>query len=826
MLVCLLTVSVGIARPNQQLPKEGTGPWVVDVYFDNQQQLQRYANKNEPWAVNREKNYFTVSVENLHQYQELFSYGFRVEVNNKMMASSQIIKKAIAENKIEDTKSIPGFACYRTVEETFATMDTLETNYPNLATVIDIGDTWEKATPGGNAGYDMRVLKITNSAISGPKPILYINSSIHARELTPAELNTRFAEYLLTNYGTDAEATWLVDHREIHLLLQGNPDGRKIAETGIYKRKTQNNNHCPGSDNRGIDMNRNFGWMWNQGSGSSGVACDQTYRGPSAQSENENTAIDSYLKTLFIDARGSNLADAAPDDTTGVFIDIHSYSELVLWPYGFDAPNAIPLAPNHNQLRTLGRKFAWYNDYYPQASNQLYGADGASDDNAYGQLGVAAYTFELGTEFFQNCSVFESTILPKNLKALIYAAKVADTPYITASGPDLENINLSSNSVAAGTNITVTAVANDQHFNSSNGVETTQNIAMVELFVDQLPWLTTSVPVLMTAVDGNFDEKIEDVVAEINTDGFLMGQHVLYIQSTDANGVTGVPYARYFSLIDPAQLGTLSGVVADALSNQPLNAVTVNLGTQQVQSNAQGQFSFNVVAGSYNLSASKQGYSDMSVNNVSVVAQQNSTQNLQLQPICASLDENVNSYATIAEAVNAGWSHGANSGVDDWNINQTGGVASSRSFSSQNVGSVSDKYLISPAINLTSSSTLEFWHAYDLENNYDGGVLEISVDSGNTWIDLGPNIGLGAYPDSLNGGSNQPLGNVMAWNGNQSMSKVEVDLSNFANQTASIRWRMGTDNTVSAGFWEIDDIKLLDPNACSGLDVIFISGFE
>ena len=42
-----------------------------------------------------------------------------------------------------------------------------------------------------------------------------------------AELNTRFAEYLLAQYGVNSDVTWMLDHQEVHLLLQTNPDGRK-----------------------------------------------------------------------------------------------------------------------------------------------------------------------------------------------------------------------------------------------------------------------------------------------------------------------------------------------------------------------------------------------------------------------------------------------------------------------------------------------------------------------------------------------------------------------------------------------------------------------
>ena len=48
---------------------------------------------------------------------------------------------------------------------------------------------------------------------------------------------------------------------------------------------------------------------------------------------------------------------------------------------------------------------------------------------------MAAYTFEIGTDFFQECNYFESTLLPANLPALIYAAKVVRTPYLTPCRP-------------------------------------------------------------------------------------------------------------------------------------------------------------------------------------------------------------------------------------------------------------------------------------------------------------------------------------------------------------------------------------------------------
>ena len=121
------------------------------------------------------------------------------------------------------------------------------------------------------------------------KPPMVLFGSIHAREYTPAELSTRFAEWLVNGYGTDAEATWLMDNYTFYLVLQANPDGRKKAETGLSWRKNVNNsNGSCSATSVGTDLNRNFPFHWNTvAGGSSGNACTDTYRGPVPQSEPE-----------------------------------------------------------------------------------------------------------------------------------------------------------------------------------------------------------------------------------------------------------------------------------------------------------------------------------------------------------------------------------------------------------------------------------------------------------------------------------------------------------------------------------------------------------
>jgi hypothetical protein len=423
-------------------------------------------------------------------------------------------------------------------------------DHPALASWIDIGDSWEKTAVGGEPGYDMQVLRLTNSAVPGSKPKLFAMAAIHGREYATAELLTRFAEFLVNNYATNPDVTWLMDYQEIHLLLQANPDGRKQAEAQILWRKNADNDHCTDTPLRGVDLNRNFGFQWGCCGGSSPVECSEIYRGPAPASEPETQAIQDYVRAQFLDQREDDLSAAAPITATGIFLDIHSYGELVLWPWGTsDSP-----APNSAALQTLGRRLAYFNHYAPQQATQLYPADGTSDALGYGELGLAAYTFELGTEFFQDCSTFENTILPDNLSALIYAAKVARTPYLTPSGPDALDLVLSPGTVVVGGMVQLSVTIDDTRYNHIKGVEPTQQVAATEYYVDVQPWFTDTAPVAheLAPADGVFDEEIEVVQGDVDTSVLSPGRHIIYVRGQDADGHWG-PLSAVFMHVSASQ---------------------------------------------------------------------------------------------------------------------------------------------------------------------------------------------------------------------------------------------------------------------------------
>lgn len=556
LVLILLLRSSTISLASIKIPEQDY--FVVRVYYKNQEILNQIAAQIEPWQVDKNQGYLIIGVDKTN-YEWLEQMGLTIEIEQQLTDKVN----SLSAISLDQISSIPGFACYKTVEETYAYAQTLANSYPELAEWIDIGDSWVK-TQYGNLGYDLYILRITNKNVDLPKPKLFIMSGLHAREFAPIEINTYFANYLLENYGKIADITWLLDYHEIHLLLQANPDGRKQVEPNpnIMWRKNTNENYCSStSTNRGADLNRNFNFKWHycfNDNCSSSNQCNETYRGPSAASEPETQAIQNYLRSQFPDQRGPLDTDAAPITATGVFIDLHSYGNLVLWPWGF---TNLP-TPNSSALQTLGRKFSFFNQYEPgQAGDLLYLTDGDSDGFAYGDLGLAGYTFEIGTNndwFFAPCSSFINNFIPDNIPALLYAAKVARFPYQLPSGPDTVTISISPSFYKKGEAITVLANINDKRYYGNQ--EPKQNIAAAELYIDTPPWITTTIPIsyTMNAEDGSFDEYIETATVSLETDTLSQGRHMIYIRGKDANGNWGPVTAlflylynhqRYFPLI-------------------------------------------------------------------------------------------------------------------------------------------------------------------------------------------------------------------------------------------------------------------------------------
>ncbi|GAB4174050.1 MAG: hypothetical protein Kow0020_09460 [Wenzhouxiangellaceae bacterium] len=354
--------------------------------------------------------------------------------------------------------TIPGFACYRTVTRTHADLEALALAHPDRAEWRTIGQSWQ-ASGGSVPGDDIHALVITRTGSPYPRAPLVVMAAQHARELATAEIATRLAELILNNPDQDPDLAWLADHREIHVIAQQNPDGRRQVEAGSSMwRKNYNETACPGST-PGVDLNRNSPRFW--GDFSSGNSCSETYRGPVPASEPETQAVQNYLDTVFVPQRpGGGLDDPAPPDAEGVFISLHSFGQMVLLPWeGLGGGNENN-APNHDALSILGRRFGYLTGYDVARWQLLGPAGGTMVDYAYGEFGVPAYTFEVGTSFFESCNDFENVVWPAVRDALIFAAKAARRPYLSPAGPEITALG----AVSTASGIRLTGRADDTRF--------------------------------------------------------------------------------------------------------------------------------------------------------------------------------------------------------------------------------------------------------------------------------------------------------------------------------------------------------------------------
>ena len=440
------------------------------------------------------------------------------------------------------------YSCYRNVEGSYRTMEFLRDAYPRLVDVIDIGPSHLKSI--GRGGREMKVLKLTNKDSNVSKAPLFVLCSIHPRELAPAESCARFAEDILEQYGTDADKTWILDHTEIHMVLQGNPDGRKDEEQKLHFRRknmdissTFRSCFCRKKD-KGVDINRNFPHSkW--GTTNEGGKCKPTYPGKSAGSEKETQAIVNYMKSVL--PPGTNRVDRRTDkympDSKGVLLDIHSYGQALFWPYAY-AKNA--MAPNDTDLMVFAKKMASHTSPQYTSDNEVYVTSGDTTDWAYESIGVAAYTVEIGSRFHELCSNFENIELANVLNILLYAARVSHAPYQLPKGPDIVSFGMSSSVLSATDTLSIIAEVSHNENVWGNKFQKTF-IADVNIFIDNHPFDDNAVPDVQVTNESRSMQK--EVMIDVPMSGLSMGKHTIYVQIYDIQGA-GPVYAKFIEIID------------------------------------------------------------------------------------------------------------------------------------------------------------------------------------------------------------------------------------------------------------------------------------
>lgn len=324
----------------------------------------------------------------------------------KQVIESGFTIETITEDVYEYTEKIrkeqismfaePTSAKYHSYDEVITELIALEDS--GVARTYIIGSTHE--------GRDILAVKISdNPSDAENEPGAIFLGCHHAREWISVEVPLYIAQYLADNYETDAEVKHLVDSCEIWIVPVVNPDGYEYSRT--VDRTWRKNRRDNGDGTFGVDLNRNYSYMWG-GPDASPTTSSEAYRGPYAFSEPETQAV----------------RDLVLADDFRVLMSYHNYGQQIYYPWAYTwepCSDYIPMSSMYLKMRNLINEMsgAIYTSWTEQNGYLIGGETG---DWSYGELGIYSFGIELPPSS-GGFVLVESRIMPtceENLPAALY----------------------------------------------------------------------------------------------------------------------------------------------------------------------------------------------------------------------------------------------------------------------------------------------------------------------------------------------------------------------------------------------------------------------
>jgi len=237
---------------------------------------------------------------------------------------------------------------FHTYQEIIDLADSLADNFPDICQKHIFGQSM--------GGLQLAALKISdNVEIDETEAEILMDGGIHGDEICGAENIIRFARDICIDYGTDPQITDLVNNREIWFYMMVNPDGRVNM--------TRHNNN-------GVDLNRDWGYMWDAEGGSPGAISQQ----------------ETQVERDFI--LGNQFA---------VSITYHAGVEMAIFPWGYRYEQPNDFAHN-DYLAELYSEVSGYDSLLHYQATTLYPAFGTTCDYNLGSMGSCGMTMEISSD--------------------------------------------------------------------------------------------------------------------------------------------------------------------------------------------------------------------------------------------------------------------------------------------------------------------------------------------------------------------------------------------------------------------------------------------
>jgi hypothetical protein len=234
------------------------------------------------------------------------------------------LSKASAENAT-------WFNSYHTLDEIYNWFHQLARNYSDIVSEpVSIGTTIENRP--------ILQLRITAPGDASNRKRIWLQGLMHAREWISGTTVQYIAYSLAQDYANgNARVRALLNDVVFVIVPVVNPDGYVYTWTSNRLWRKNREPTVKGFA-YGVDLNRNWPSHWG-GDGSSSIPISESYRGPYAASSREVQA----LRAAFVNE--PNVIGA---------IDLHSYAQLILRPYGWTTSPA----PDEAALSSVGEQFA------------------------------------------------------------------------------------------------------------------------------------------------------------------------------------------------------------------------------------------------------------------------------------------------------------------------------------------------------------------------------------------------------------------------------------------------------------------------------------
>jgi len=395
--------------------------------------------------------------------------------------------------------SVGGFYSY---EEIMTELDSMRQRFPNLVTVKQqLGSTTTIE------GRKLWIVKISdNPDIDENEPEDLYDALTHAREPMGMQQLFFFMYYLLENYNTNSTVKYIVDNTELYFVPCVNPDGYKLnqitnpAGGGMHRK----NCRVTGGNPKGIDLNRNYGFMWAYDDiGSSPDINDETYRGTAAFSEAET-----QLMKAFAESR-----------TFPLSIDYHTFSNILINPWCYDnflTPDS-SIFREYAQLMTKTNGFAYGTCYQTIG----YNANGGSVDWFYGEQSsknkIIAFSPEAGdaNDGFWPASYriepIAKSFADMNFYLALFAGKyaeISDAGSTFLSGSGFLNFNVQSLGLDTPATFTISVIPANTAITTTGAPVTLSNMHFMQTISDSI--LITLDPLLQPGQVISYIYKIEN----------------------------------------------------------------------------------------------------------------------------------------------------------------------------------------------------------------------------------------------------------------------------------------------------------------------------